>query len=148
MRWQAITERGIRIHHHTYDHDLLSPYRGQDSEVAARGGKQEVQINPHDVRQIWVRLPDGELAEIPWIHREHSPIRSTTAPGSTSRPSPLIVRTTTSTRRTSPSRRPAHAPRRLQPMSSQRAVICSFAITASRGHGWSPGKRSTTAIAS
>ncbi|MFF8919562.1 Mu transposase C-terminal domain-containing protein [Streptomyces sp. NPDC015032] len=71
MRWQAITERGIRLHHRTYDHDLLGPCRGQDSQVAAGGGKWEVHTNPHDVRQIWVRLPDGELAEIPWIHREH-----------------------------------------------------------------------------
>ncbi|MEU7161953.1 hypothetical protein AB0A82_23210 [Streptomyces chrestomyceticus] len=23
------------------------------------------------MRQIWVRLPDGELTEIPWIHRDH-----------------------------------------------------------------------------
>ncbi len=72
VRWQAITERGIRVHHRTYDCDLLGPYRGQESEVAARGGKWEVRINPHDVRQIWVRLPDGQLAEIPWIHRDHA----------------------------------------------------------------------------
>ncbi|MFD7529878.1 MULTISPECIES: hypothetical protein [unclassified Streptomyces] len=25
VRWQAITEHGIRLHHHTYDHDLLGP---------------------------------------------------------------------------------------------------------------------------
>uniref|UniRef100_UPI002F9157A0 Mu transposase C-terminal domain-containing protein n=1 Tax=Streptomyces sp. NBC_01592 TaxID=2975889 RepID=UPI002F9157A0 len=72
VRWQAITEHGIRLHHRTYDCDLLGPYRGQESEVAARGGKWEVRINPHDVRQIWVRLPDGQLAEIPWIHRDHA----------------------------------------------------------------------------
>ncbi|MFF9323048.1 hypothetical protein ACF1BP_37510, partial [Streptomyces sp. NPDC014735] len=29
-------ERGIRLHHRTYDCDLLGPYRGQDSDVAAR----------------------------------------------------------------------------------------------------------------
>ncbi|MFJ3043172.1 hypothetical protein [Streptomyces tendae] len=23
------------------------------------------------IRQIWVRLPDGELTEIPWVHRDH-----------------------------------------------------------------------------
>ncbi|MFF1651670.1 hypothetical protein [Streptomyces sp. NPDC058240] len=42
VRWQAITERGILLHHRTYDHDLLGPCRGQDSDVAARGRKWEV----------------------------------------------------------------------------------------------------------
>ncbi|MBD0742925.1 Mu transposase C-terminal domain-containing protein [Streptomyces sp. CBMA152] len=72
VRWQAITEHGIRLHHRTYDHDVLGPYRGQDSGVAARGGKWEVHTNPHDVRQIWVRLPGPGLTEIPWIHRDHA----------------------------------------------------------------------------
>ncbi|MDT7847774.1 transposase [Streptomyces justiciae] len=72
VRWQAITERGIRLHHRTYDHNLLGPWRGQQSDVAARGGKWEVHTNPHDVRQIWVRLPELGLTEIPWIHREHT----------------------------------------------------------------------------
>ncbi|MEU3891850.1 hypothetical protein [Streptomyces sp. NPDC029041] len=31
----------------------------------------EIHYNPHDVRQIWIRLPDGELTEISWIHRDH-----------------------------------------------------------------------------
>ncbi|MEU5438229.1 Mu transposase C-terminal domain-containing protein [Streptomyces sp. NPDC020719] len=72
VRWQAITERGIRLNHRTYDCDLLGPHRGQDSEVAARSGKWEVHTNPHDVRQIWVRLPELGLTEIPWIHRDHA----------------------------------------------------------------------------
>ncbi|WP_285509519.1 Mu transposase C-terminal domain-containing protein [Streptomyces sp. NBRC 13847] len=71
VRWQAITPAGITIHHRTYDADLLAPHRGQASPVAGRGGKWEIHYNPHDVRQIWVRLPDGELTEIPWIHRDH-----------------------------------------------------------------------------
>ncbi|MFF9476941.1 Mu transposase C-terminal domain-containing protein [Streptomyces roseolus] len=71
VRWQAITPAGITIHHRTYDADLLAPHRGQASPVASRGGKWEIHYNPHDVRQIWVRLPDGELTEIPWIHRDH-----------------------------------------------------------------------------
>ncbi|MFI7240433.1 Mu transposase C-terminal domain-containing protein [Streptomyces cyaneofuscatus] len=69
--WQTITASGIRIHHRTCDADLLAPHRGQASSVAGRGGKWEIHYNPHDVRQIWVRLPDGELTEIPWIHRDH-----------------------------------------------------------------------------
>ncbi|MFJ8620793.1 Mu transposase C-terminal domain-containing protein [Streptomyces clavifer] len=71
VRWQAITPAGITIHHRTYDADLLAPHRSQASPVAGRGGKWEIHYNPHDVRQIWVRLPDGELTEIPWIHRDH-----------------------------------------------------------------------------
>ncbi|GCE01839.1 hypothetical protein [Embleya hyalina] len=72
MRWQAITERGIRIDHRTYDHEVPGPLRGQSSGIVARGGKWEVHHNPHDGRQVWVRLPDGELTEIPWIHRDHT----------------------------------------------------------------------------
>ncbi|GAA1934161.1 DDE-type integrase/transposase/recombinase [Streptantibioticus ferralitis] len=71
VRWQAITERGIRIDHRTYDADVLAPYRGQPSPITARGGKWEVHTDPHDARQIWVRLPDGHLTEVPWIHRDH-----------------------------------------------------------------------------
>ncbi|KUN01289.1 transposase [Streptomyces canus] len=71
VRWQAITASGIRIHHRTYDADLLAPYRGQPSPIAGRKGKWEIHYNPHDVRQIWVRLPDGHLTEIGWIHRDH-----------------------------------------------------------------------------
>ncbi|MFJ7201201.1 MULTISPECIES: hypothetical protein [unclassified Streptomyces] len=47
VRWQALTERGIRIHHRSHDDNPLGPW-------------------------IWVRLPDGKLAGIPWIHREHA----------------------------------------------------------------------------
>ncbi|WP_406224239.1 Mu transposase C-terminal domain-containing protein [Streptomyces canus] len=71
VRWQAITASGIRIHHRTYDADLLAPYRGQPSPHTGRKGKWEIHYNPHDVRQIWVRLPDGHLTEIGWIHRDH-----------------------------------------------------------------------------
>ncbi|WP_199846673.1 Mu transposase C-terminal domain-containing protein [Streptomyces sp. CB01201] len=72
VRWQAITEHGIRIHHRTYDHDVLGPHRGEPSPVAGRGGKWEIHTNPHDVRQIWIRLPQLGLTEIPWIHRDHA----------------------------------------------------------------------------
>ncbi|MGI5192085.1 Mu transposase C-terminal domain-containing protein [Streptomyces sp. CA-288835] len=71
VRWQAITASGIRIHHRTYDADLLAPYRAQPSPHTGRGGKWEIHYNPHDVRQIYIRLSDGQLTEIPWIHRDH-----------------------------------------------------------------------------
>ncbi|MFE3200168.1 hypothetical protein [Embleya sp. NPDC059237] len=72
VRWQAADERGIRIDHRTYDHKVLGPLRGQPSGIAARGGKWEVHHNPHDGRRVWIRLPDGESTEIPWIHRDHT----------------------------------------------------------------------------
>ncbi|MGW1997751.1 transposase, partial [Embleya sp. NPDC001921] len=62
----------IRLHHRTYDHEVLGPYRGQASPIAARDGKWEVHINPHDARRIWIRLPELGLTEIPWIHRDHA----------------------------------------------------------------------------
>ncbi|PKV90184.1 Mu transposase C-terminal domain-containing protein [Streptomyces sp. TLI_146] len=71
VRWCAITGRGIRIDHRTYDDAVLNEHRGQSSGIPLRGGKWEVHHNPHDLRQVWVRLPDGSLAEVPWIHRDH-----------------------------------------------------------------------------
>lgn len=70
-RWQPITERGIRLDYRTYNHPVLDPHRSQRSPVVARVGKWEVHHNPHDARQIFVRLTDGQLHEIPWIHRDH-----------------------------------------------------------------------------
>jgi hypothetical protein len=71
VRWQAITERGIRIDYRTYDAACLNEHRGQPSGITSRNGKWEVHVNSHDLRQVWVRLPDGELTEVPWIHRDH-----------------------------------------------------------------------------
>jgi transposase InsO family protein len=71
VRWQPITERGIRIDYRSYDHEVLDPHRGRRSDVVAKDGKWEVHHNPHDARQIWVRLSDGQLHEVPWIHRDH-----------------------------------------------------------------------------
>ncbi|MGW4985310.1 transposase [Streptomyces mirabilis] len=79
VRWHPVTGRGIRINHRTYDHALLNEHRGRPSPAGA-GGKWEVHLNPHDVRQIYIRLPDGHLHEIPWIHRDHvhAPMSETT----------------------------------------------------------------------
>ncbi|MFF8430565.1 transposase [Streptomyces sp. NPDC016566] len=79
VRFHPVTGRGIRINHRTYDHTLLNEHRGRPSP-AGPGGKWEVHLNPHDVRQIYIRLPDGHLHEIPWIHRDHvhAPMSETT----------------------------------------------------------------------
>ncbi|MFE3852113.1 Mu transposase C-terminal domain-containing protein [Streptomyces griseorubiginosus] len=71
VRWQPITERGIRLDYRTYNHDILDPHRGQRSAITSKDGKWEVHHNPHDARQVFVRLTDGQLHEIPWIHRDH-----------------------------------------------------------------------------
>ncbi|MCL7494815.1 hypothetical protein M8I34_25940 [Streptomyces sp. MCA2] len=71
VRWQPITERGIRLDYRTYNHDILDPHRSERSPVEAKDGKWELHHNPHDARQIWVRLTDGQLHEVPWIHRDH-----------------------------------------------------------------------------
>jgi transposase InsO family protein len=71
VRWHRVTDRGIRIDHRTYDHPVLEACRGRSSGVVARQGKWEVHHNPHDGRRVWVRLPGGEFAEVPWIHRDH-----------------------------------------------------------------------------
>ncbi|MGW6738976.1 transposase [Streptomyces sp. NPDC055013] len=70
VRFHPITGRGIRINHRTYDHTCLNEHRGRPSPTSP-GGKWEVHLNPHDVRQIYIRLPDGHLHEVPWIHRDH-----------------------------------------------------------------------------
>jgi transposase InsO family protein len=79
VRFHPVTGRGIRINHRTYDHTLLNEHRGRPCP-AGPGGKWEVHLNPHDVRQIYLRLPDGHLHEIPWIHRDHvhAPMSETT----------------------------------------------------------------------
>ncbi|MEU9671515.1 transposase [Streptomyces bobili] len=71
VRFHPITGRGIRINHRTYDHTCLNEHRGRPSPTGQPGGKWEVHLNPHDVRQIYIRLPDGHLHEVPWIHRDH-----------------------------------------------------------------------------
>ncbi|WP_249402351.1 hypothetical protein [Streptomyces sp. YIM 121038] len=79
VRFHPVTGRGIRINYRTYDHAVLNEHRGRPSPTGP-GGKWEVHLNPHDVRQIYLRLPDGHLHEIPWIHRDHvhAPMSETT----------------------------------------------------------------------
>ncbi|MFE2463644.1 transposase [Streptomyces sp. NPDC059402] len=79
VRFHPVTGRGIRINYRTYDHVILNEHRGRPSPTGP-GGKWEVHLNPHDVRQIYLRLPEGHLHEIPWIHRDHvhAPMSETT----------------------------------------------------------------------
>ncbi|MFJ8787319.1 Mu transposase C-terminal domain-containing protein [Streptomyces sp. NPDC102476] len=67
VRWQPITDAGIRFDYRTYDAPCLNDHRGQRSGVASQKGLWEVHYNPYDPTQIWVRLPKG-FAEVAWIH--------------------------------------------------------------------------------
>ncbi|MFF7098365.1 transposase [Streptomyces rubradiris] len=81
VRFHPVTGRGIRINYRTYDHAMLNEHRGRGRPCpTGPGGRWEVHLNPHDVRQIYLRLPDGHLHEIPWIHRDHvhAPMSETT----------------------------------------------------------------------
>lgn len=67
VRWQPITDAGIRFDYRTYDDPCLNDYRGQGSGVASAKGRWEVHYNPYDPVRIWVRLPEG-FREVPWVH--------------------------------------------------------------------------------
>ncbi|MBX9363642.1 helix-turn-helix domain-containing protein [Streptomyces sp. WAC04114] len=67
VRWQPITDAGIRFGYRTYDDACLNDHRGQDSGVVAKKGLWEVHYNPYDPVRIWVRLPEG-FREVAWIH--------------------------------------------------------------------------------
>ncbi|WCL83154.1 transposase [Streptomyces sp. JCM 35825] len=67
VRWQPITDAGIRFDYRTYDGNCLNGHRGQHSEVLAQKGLWEVHYNPYDPVRIWVRLPEG-FREVAWIH--------------------------------------------------------------------------------
>jgi hypothetical protein len=68
VRWQAITDSGIRFDYRTYDGKVLNDCRGQRSRHTAQDGRWEVHHNPYDPTRIWVRLPDIGFVEVPWIH--------------------------------------------------------------------------------
>ncbi|WP_225882139.1 transposase [Streptomyces aureocirculatus] len=67
VRWQPITDAGVRFDYRTYDDPCLNGHRGQDSGVASEKGLWEVHYNPYDPVRIWVRLPEG-FREVAWIH--------------------------------------------------------------------------------
>ncbi|MEU3401987.1 Mu transposase C-terminal domain-containing protein [Streptomyces filamentosus] len=67
VRWQAVTDAGIRFDYRTYDHPLLHGERAHAAGVRSADGKWEVHHNPYDPSRIWVRLADG-FVEVPWIH--------------------------------------------------------------------------------
>jgi hypothetical protein len=67
VRWQAITDAGIRFDYRTYDHACLHEDRVHDPGVRSEQGLWEVHYNPYDPVRIWVRLADG-FVEVPWIH--------------------------------------------------------------------------------
>lgn len=66
VRWQPVSDYGIRFDYRTYDSTVLNGHRrGRTSAGAAV--QLEVHHNPYDPARIWVRLPGG-FTEVPWIH--------------------------------------------------------------------------------
>ncbi|MFI9650514.1 Mu transposase C-terminal domain-containing protein [Streptomyces sp. NPDC052040] len=63
-RRSAVTESGIRLGGRRYDDACLDEHRG-------RRDRFEVHHHPHDPRQVFVRLPDGQLHVVPWAQGEH-----------------------------------------------------------------------------
>ncbi|MEV7881893.1 Mu transposase C-terminal domain-containing protein [Streptomyces microflavus] len=61
----AVTELGIRLGGRRYDDACLDEHRG-------RGHRFEVHHHPHDARQVFVRLPDGQLHPVPWAQCGHA----------------------------------------------------------------------------
>ncbi|MEU8472175.1 transposase [Streptomyces sp. NPDC029006] len=71
VQHQAVTESGIRLGRRRYDHECLDEHRGRACPTTD-DGRWEVHHHPYDVRQIYIRLPDGLLHEISWIERAHA----------------------------------------------------------------------------
>nr|WSW64724.1 Mu transposase C-terminal domain-containing protein [Streptomyces sp. NBC_00995]WSW71229.1 Mu transposase C-terminal domain-containing protein [Streptomyces sp. NBC_00995] len=61
----ALTESGIRLGGRRYDDACLDEHR-------SRAGRFEVHHHPHDPRQIFVRLTDGQLHPVPWAQGGHA----------------------------------------------------------------------------
>lgn len=68
VRWNPITDHGIRFDYRTYDSPALNSCRNEDSGVAVQQGRWEVHHNPYDPTRIWVRLGEEGFVEVPWIH--------------------------------------------------------------------------------
>ncbi|WP_432158871.1 transposase [Streptomyces sp. bgisy153] len=61
----ALTESGIRLGGRRYDDACLDEHR-------RRGQRWEVHHHPYDLRQVFIRLPDGLLHAIGWADGEHA----------------------------------------------------------------------------
>ncbi|MFD4318980.1 transposase [Streptomyces sp. NPDC058548] len=67
VRWQVITDGGIRFDYRTYDHACLHKEEVSQERARSRKVLWEVHYNPYDPARIWVRLPGG-FREVPWIY--------------------------------------------------------------------------------
>ncbi|AQW56236.1 Mu transposase C-terminal domain-containing protein [Streptomyces violaceusniger] len=61
----ALTQSGIRLGGRRYDDACLDEHRG-------RGQRWEVHHHPYDLRQVFIRLPDGLLHAVPWAQGGHT----------------------------------------------------------------------------
>ncbi|MEU3160798.1 transposase [Streptomyces griseoincarnatus] len=70
-RRHAVTEAGIRLGRRRYDATCLDEHRGRTCPTTD-DGRWEVHHHPYDVRQVHIRLPDGELHPLTWTDSTHS----------------------------------------------------------------------------
>ncbi|MYR75217.1 MULTISPECIES: Mu transposase C-terminal domain-containing protein [unclassified Streptomyces] len=70
VRRAAVTEAGVRLGRRLYDEECLNEHRGRSCPTTD-DGRWEVHHHPHDVRQVWIRLPDGLLYPLCWTDQAH-----------------------------------------------------------------------------
>ncbi|WP_159043917.1 transposase [Streptomyces sp. NRRL S-1521] len=70
-RRHAVTEAGVRLGRRRYDAACLDEHRGRSCPTTD-DGRWEVHHHPYDVRQVHIRLPDGELHPLAWTDSAHS----------------------------------------------------------------------------
>ncbi|MGW2892463.1 transposase [Streptomyces griseoruber] len=71
VQHQAVTESGIRLGRRRYDHACLDEHRGRACPTTD-DGRWEVHHHPYDMRQVYIRLSDGLLHQIPWTEHAHA----------------------------------------------------------------------------
>ncbi|MGC5407618.1 transposase [Streptomyces sp. DT225] len=68
---KAVTDAGVRLGRRRYDEECLNEHRGRSCPTTD-DGRWEVHHHPHDVRHVYIRLPDGLLHPLPWTDQAHA----------------------------------------------------------------------------
>ncbi|MFD7461071.1 MULTISPECIES: transposase [unclassified Streptomyces] len=68
---KAVTDAGVRLGRRRYDDECLNEHRGRSCPTT-NDGRWEVHHHPYDVRQVYIRLPDGLLHPLPWTDQAHA----------------------------------------------------------------------------
>ncbi|MFC8142923.1 transposase [Streptomyces paradoxus] len=68
---KAVTDAGVRLGRRRYDDECLNEHRGRSCPTTD-DGRWEVHHHPYDVRQVYIRLPDGLLYPLRWTDQAHA----------------------------------------------------------------------------